>query len=118
MILPIGIALSGERDLDRLLERIVTKTKAICAADGGTLYLREGDALRFATMLNDSLGIAAGGTTGQPINLPPVRLVDEATGEANFQNVASCAALSGNSINVADIYHAEDHDFTGTRAFD
>lgn len=118
VILPIGIALSGERDFDRLLERILRETKAICDADGGTLYLREGDDLRFVTMLNDSLGIAAGGTTGQAIDLPPVRLVDQATGELNHRNVASCAALRGSAINVPDIHNAEHYDFSGTRRFD
>ena len=35
----IGVALSSERDLNRLLEQILLAAKSITHADGGTLYL-------------------------------------------------------------------------------
>ena len=35
----IGASLSNERDLNRLLEKIVVAAKSITRADGGTLYL-------------------------------------------------------------------------------
>lgn len=118
VILPIGIALSGESDFDRLLELILTQAKRLCHADGGTLYLRTGEELTFATLVNDSLGLAAGGTTGRPIALPPVKLRDDATGEPNYHNVASSAVLNAHSINIPDIYHDPNFDFSGTREFD
>ena len=37
----IGIALSAEKDLDRLLEMILVEAKRIANADGGTIYLYE-----------------------------------------------------------------------------
>jgi sigma-B regulation protein RsbU (phosphoserine phosphatase) len=118
VILPLGIALSGESDFDRLLERILIEVKCLCRADGGTLYLREGDQLRFVTLLNDTLGLAAGGTTGQAIDQPPVPLIEPDTGRPNYRHVASCATLLGHAIHIPDIYHAPDFDFSGTRTFD
>ena len=45
----IGAALSQEKDLDRLLEKILIAAQTISHADGGTLYLiEEGTRLRFA----------------------------------------------------------------------
>ena len=35
----IGASLSSERNVDRLLEKILLAAKAITHADGGTLYL-------------------------------------------------------------------------------
>ena len=81
-LIDIGIALSAERNHDRLLERILLEAKAICNADGGTLYLRDDDeTLRFAIMHNDSLGIALGGTTGKEVSYKPLRLRDAESGE-------------------------------------
>jgi sigma-B regulation protein RsbU (phosphoserine phosphatase) len=118
VILPMGIALSGERNFDRLLESILMQAKAACNADGGTLYLREDNSLRFAIMRNDSLCIATGGTTGKETPQRDLPLYDETTGQPNYHNVASYVALRGHSINVPDIYSAQDFDFSGTRAFD
>ena len=39
-LIEISIALSAERKLDVLLERILTSTREITGADAGTLYLR------------------------------------------------------------------------------
>ena len=44
----IGIALSQERDINRLLERILIAAKDITHADGGTLYrMTEEKSLKF-----------------------------------------------------------------------
>ncbi len=73
----IGIALSREKDITRLLEAILVAAKKITNADGGTLYLMHKDSeLRFEIMLTDSLGIAMGGTTGKPIPYHPVKLYE------------------------------------------
>ncbi|HMA34859.1 MAG TPA: SpoIIE family protein phosphatase [Chloroflexia bacterium] len=119
IILPLGAALAGETNFDRLLERILVEAKAVCNADAGTLYLRtRDDALAFAIMRTDSLRIAMGGTTGQAIPFPPLPLHDPATGEPNYHNVATAVALTGRSINIPDIYHAQGFDFSGTKVFD
>jgi len=118
-LIEIGIALSSERDHDRLMERILLEAKDICNADGGTLYLRtENNSLKFVIMRTDSLGIALGGTTGKEITFPPLQLNNPETGEPNHKNVATHVALSGESINIRDAYDSTEFDFSGTKKFD
>ena len=118
-LIEIGIALSAERDHDRLMERILLEAKDICNADGGTLYLRTDDnCLKFVIMRTDSLGIALGGTTGKEITFPPLPLHNPETGEPNHKNVATHVALSGESINIQDAYDSTEFDFSGTKKFD
>jgi len=118
-LIELGIALSSERNRDRLLERILLEAKALTHSDGGTLYLRtDDDRLRFAIMRTDSLNIAMGGTTGKEIPIPPLGLYNAETGEPNHNNVATHVALSGETINVPDAYSYEGFDFSGTKKFD
>ena len=119
VILPLGIALSSEDNLDRLLERILLEAKSFCNADAGTLYLlADDDRLRFSIMRSDVLNMAVGGTTGRHVPFPPLCLYDEETGEPNHQNVSTHTALDGQSVHIPDIYHAEEFDFSGTKTFD
>ena len=118
-LIEIGIALSAERNHDRLMETILVEAKNICNADGGTLYLRnDDDTLKFTIMRTDSLNIAMGGTTGKEIAFPPLRMFDVDTGEPNHKMVACHVALSGESVNIQDAYEARDFDFSGTKKFD
>ena len=117
-LIEIGIALSAEPDKSRLMETILLQAKELTNADGGTLYLHTDDELRFEIMRSDTLGIALGGTTGQPITFPPLRMYDAATGEPNHQNVATHAALTNRSVNIPDAYASDEFDFSGTRKFD
>ena len=43
---------------------------------------------------------------------------DPQTGPPNHKNVASYAALSGQSVNIADAYESDNFDFSGTKKFD
>jgi len=113
----IGASLSAERDIDRLLEAILTAAKTITRADGGTLYrLTEERSLRFEIVRTSSLKYYLGGTTGNPVPFYPIQLYKD--GKPNHSMVAAHAALTGKTINIADAYTAEGFDFTGTRAFD
>lgn len=80
--------------------------------------MRKDDELAFEVLRTTSLGIKLGGATGNPIDLPPVHLFDGETGAPNRKNVASCAALLGETILVDDAYTDDRFDFSGTRAFD
>jgi len=113
----IGVALSYERDLPTLLERILEAAREFANADGGTLYRVQGDTLVFEVLRNHSLGYFMGGRHGQPINFPPLPLYD-ADGRPNHGMVVAHAALTGSTVNVPDAYAAEGYDFSGTRAFD
>jgi HD-GYP domain-containing protein (c-di-GMP phosphodiesterase class II) len=115
----VGVALSGEKDLDRLLESILVAAKRLARADGGTLYRMSEDrrSLGFEIVRTDSLGIALGGTTGERVPFPPVPLYDE-QGRENLHNVAACAVLQQRTVLIEDAYTAQGFDFSGTRAFD
>jgi len=118
-LIEIGLALSAERNHDRLTERILLEAMDITNADGGTLYLRtDDDALKFVIMRTNSLNIAMGGTTGVPIPFPPVRMYNAETGKPNYNNVSAAAALSKKAINIPDAYEAEGYYFSGTKKFD
>ena len=58
----IGIALSAERDLDRLLEKILTESRRFTGSEAGSLYLLEegphGKRLRFKLAQNDAVRFA------------------------------------------------------------
>ena len=114
----IGIALSREKDLDRLLEVILVAAKQITNADGGTLYRKHGEReLRFEIMRTDSLGIAMGGTTGKAVPFAPVRLYED-DGGLNNSMVVAYAVLHDQTVNIADAYTEQGFDFSGTKAFD
>lgn len=117
-LVKIGLGLSSEKNIDRLLERIVREARHFTNADGGTLYIKDDarQALDFAIVQNDSLGVYMGGS-GEAISWPPVPLRHENSGE-NHRNVSAHCALVGEPINISDVYDAEGYDFQGTRDFD
>jgi CHASE3 domain sensor protein len=119
VVIPIGVALSSEKDFNRLLENILMEAKTFCHADGGALYLRTDDnQLKYVILCSDSRKIALGGMTGQPIPFQPMPLYDPATGEPNHRNVAVHAALSGSSVNIPNAYQAADFDIEESKACD
>lgn len=114
----IGTALSGESNTQKLLEMIVEDAMTLTNADGGTLYIvaPNGKHLNFEIVRNTSLKVRMGGT-GEKITWPPVELVNE-DGTGNHANVSAHVALSGETVNIPDVYDVEGFDFKGTMAFD
>ncbi len=106
----IGRALSGERNLDALLEMIVDEARKFTHADAGTLYILENNSLRFKIVQNDSLKIRKGGKKGEAIAFPPVELKES--------NVSAFVALNGIPVNIPDVYDTNLFDFTGPKKFD
>jgi HD-GYP domain-containing protein (c-di-GMP phosphodiesterase class II) len=108
----IGVALSAQRDIDKLLELILLKCREITAADAGSLYLVErgkdsetaDDQLQFKLPQNDSV---------------PVGAFEEFTVPLSEASIAGYAALSGQIVNVADAYHLPaGSPFKVSRSFD
>jgi len=113
----IGIALSSEKNSDRLLECILDAARILTNADGGTLYIKTDAGLKFEIMISESLKIRKGGSSGEPIIFPPLPLFDS-NGKPNMHMVAVCAALSEKTINIPDAYEDTQFEFSGTRRFD
>ncbi len=114
----IGLALSKEKDMNKLLEMILLEAKRIANSDGGTLYMMTDDRrLRFEIMMTDSLNFHMGGTSGQDIPFYPVKLYDD-EGEPNKSMIAAYVGLTGETVNIKDAYTAKGFDFSGTKMFD
>ena len=115
----IGIALSTEDNLNKLFEMIMDEAKHITNADGRTLYMKsdDGNNLNFEILLNDSMASSMGGTSGNKVTLPPVKLFDEKQ-KPNKSNVAAYVANTGKTVNISDAYMEKGFDFSGTKSFD
>ena len=114
----IGLALSKERDMDKLLEMILLEAKRIANSDGGTLYMMTDDQrLKFEIIMTDSLNFHMGGTSKENIPFYPVKLYDD-EGEENRSMIAAYVALTGETVNLPDAYKAKGFDFSGTKMFD
>jgi HD-GYP domain-containing protein (c-di-GMP phosphodiesterase class II) len=117
-LVDLGIAMSAERDSTKLTEMVLLGAKELTNADGGTLYIvGEDRKLHFQILRNDTLNVALGGTSGNPVNIPPVSLFDE-EGRPNHNNVVSHAVHEQTSVNIADAYTSTEFDFSGTKTFD
>lgn len=117
-ILMVGAALSSEKNIDSLLEMIITQSKLLTGADGGTLYLYQpsSEQLEFKVVQNDTLGISMGGRSGE-MTWEPLDLYNR-DGTQNRQMVSTICALDQAVINIANVYETKEYDFSGTINFD
>ena len=113
----ISTALSAEQDTNLLLEIILLGAKELTNADGGSLYILEGRNLVFQLVHTTSLGLHMGGSSGSPVNFPPLPL-ELADGSPNLRMVVTRSVLEDRIINIPDAYVDREFDFSGTRAFD
>ena len=114
----IGMALSTEKNTDRLFEMILEEAKNISRADGRTLYsMNDKGDLNFEILCNDTMDTVMGGTSGVEIPYYPVHLwLDDK--KPNQKNVSAYVALTGKTVNIKDAYEEEGFDFEGTKNFD
>ncbi len=114
----IGLALATENDIDKLMELVLDEAMRLTLSDGGTLYIYddENKQLRFEIIRNESMGIKIGSIYDTKVNFPPVPLYTD--GEPNYTNVSSYSALTGEIVNIPDVYVAEGYDFSGMRTYD
>ena len=109
LLLEIGIALSREKDADELLMIILSAAMDITRADGGTLYIVDGDALRFHILCTRSMNILRCAHK-EAIDLPPVAL--------DKKNVCAYCAIERELVNIPDVYKSDKFDFAGPRNYD
>ena len=109
VILDVGIALSAERDVNRLFNLIIANSMAITNCDAGTLYLLEDNVLKFKIMKTLSLNIDKG-SNGETIELPPVDLKEE--------NICAYSAIYDKALNIEDVYNSDLFDFSGPKRYD
>ncbi len=103
----IGVALSAERNVDSLLELILTKSREITNADAGSLYLVEsepagGKHLTFKLTQSDSISV-------------PFR---QFTLPIDTRSAAGYGAATGELLNIRDAYRIRNMPFRHNRDFD
>jgi len=106
----IGVALSAERNIEKLLDLILAKSREITGADAGSLYLVEragqgggGNRLHFRLAQNDTVNVS----------------FQEFTVPLDDTSIAGHVALTGRNVNLPDAYVApEGSTFRISRSFD
>lgn len=108
-ILNTGIALSKEKDRNKLLSLILDESINITHCDAGTLYVYKDDLLYFKVMKTLSMNVDKG-KDGEEIDLPPVPVVPE--------NICAYTVLQKAPLNIQNVYTNQDFDFSGPMRYD
>ncbi len=118
-IVDLARRLAADHNVPRVVESILLAACESAAADGGSIYLvdADGKAARFSIVINRSLGLHAGGTSGVAPDLPPVPLAD-ADGAPNTGSVIAHCVHERRTLCVDDVYAADPALFRAARAFD
>ena len=101
----IGIALSSEKNILKLLEMILSESRVFTNCDAGTFYRisKNKKKLIFTVMHNDTMEEYSGGDSGITPSLKPLNLYNE-DGKPNLKAVASFVYHKKEPINIPDIY--------------
>lgn len=90
----IGIALSSELNLEKLLELIVEEAREFTRADAGSLYTVDDAQLTFRVAQNETLSRRGGPQTGfKPYHL-----------SLSEESIAGYAALTGEVLNIENVH--------------
>ena len=108
-ILDVGIALSKEKDRNKLLDMILDSGMEIANCDGGTLYIERGESLYFQVMKTISMNVDKG-KNGKVIDLPPVPMKEE--------NICAYTLIHKKTLNIKDVYASKEFDFSGPLRYD
>ncbi len=98
----IGRALSAEKNMDKVLELILSEAQSVTRADGGAIGLVTDDEKYFSYVLvrNDKIGIHAGGTSNTKLTENSIAL-DVPLSQENLLEVS--VVQSGDVLALADI---------------
>lgn len=110
-IIELSLELNQVKDLDILLDRILTEARAFVNADAGSIYIREHDNLKFSYTQNETLQDA----------LPPGKklIYSSFTIPINKRSIAGYAAETGEVLNITDVYKLpEDSPYSFSQDFD
>jgi HD-GYP domain-containing protein (c-di-GMP phosphodiesterase class II) len=91
----VGAALSTERDLDTLLEMILSQALQLSASDAGSLYLTERDAAGNPSTLRFKLS--------QNITLPEIPFTEFSI-PIDHSSIAGHVAATGHPLMIGDVY--------------
>jgi len=96
LITQISLDINEVKDLDLLLERILTNARKFCNADAGSIYLKENSELKFSNTQNDTL---------QKRLEPGKKLIYHTYSiPINNRSIAGYVANNDNTVNIPDVY--------------
>jgi HD-GYP domain-containing protein (c-di-GMP phosphodiesterase class II) len=117
LLIDLCLALSKEKDVTRLLELIVTRSRQLTCAEAGSLYIVEPDHLTFEILQNDPMNLYFRKTDGRSAPMPSVPLYHP-DGKPNHTNVSTWVALTGKTVHIEDVYDSDHFEFSGVRRYD
>ncbi len=116
-LVDVSIRLSVEKDSNKLLEEILKIVMSIANCDAGSIYsITEDKALRFETVINHTLGMYLGGQSGKSVDFPEIPMYVD--GQPNHNAMVSHSAVTGEVINIPDVYSAIPFDVSAARSMD
>ena len=111
-LIKVGIALSSTRDLNELLDLILTEARELTNADAGSIYLLEGDVLRFVSSQSQTLFDRLGEEKARA-------LFEEFTMPLNKGSIAGYVGVTRQLVNLKDVYNIPPtYDFKFNPAWD
>lgn len=116
-LLNISVQLNIEENTDLLMEKILLAAVEVSNSDANSIYLVTAEKeLEFRTIYNKSLQLHLGGSSGTTINFPSIPLfIDKKT---NRSAIVAHAAITGEVINIDDVYAMLPFDFSAARKMD
>ncbi len=100
LITQISLDISQINDIDLLLEKILTNVRRLSSADAGSIYLKQGDKLKFSYTQNDTL----------QKRLDPEKKLIYNTFSIPIDNnsIAGYVAKNRETVNLPDVYQMND----------
>ncbi len=110
-VLNRGLEISQIKDIDLLLEKILSEARRYTNCDAGSIYIKEGDNLTFSYAQNDTM----------LKKLPPGRKLPYSTFTMPISNtsIAGYVSANGEILNIADVYSlTTEYPFSFNRSYD
>ncbi len=121
----IGVALSRERDINELLNLILTESRKFTNAEAGSLYVREGNQLRFAVSQNEVLEKRQKAKLKKEIALETQEAAPKQSAFSGFyvslnkSSLAGYVGVTGRILNIPDAYKiAKNREYQFNNSFD
>ncbi|MBW1935897.1 MAG: HD domain-containing protein [Deltaproteobacteria bacterium] len=96
LITRISLELNETKDIDHLLERLLTSVRKVFNADAGSIYLRDGDKLKFSYTQNDTLQKRL--KSGRKLIYSTYSI------PINNDSIAGFVAKNLKAVNIPDVY--------------
>ncbi|MCJ7594930.1 MAG: HD domain-containing protein [Desulfobacterales bacterium] len=99
LITQISLDLNEAKDIDHLLERILTNVRKFYNADAGSIYLRDGDNLKFS--------YSQDATLSRRLKPGKKLIYNTFSIPINNMSIAGFVAKNLETVNIPDVYHLE-----------